>query len=272
MLVGDDGCLGELLGEVLLFGSYGLKVGFCSFGADAEGGSYFFERDEAGVCCGAVFFAFTLGVGSDEGDFPRWPGPGPGPRAAARQLQTAAAAVDLFGKVGYSAGDALVGGRASCIHLDLGRFGVSHGAKFGDGAGKGLGVLGGQLFQLADEFGGASQADGHRLTAGFLSPLAGGLGFPLAAFAVGREGIMAGVCAVFRLRAAVAGRRGYVRGRTSVSVIRSSQRQCTGQVGIRYPARSARWPRSRHCGITQGERAWVAALRDSTSSLPITCG
>jgi hypothetical protein len=64
-------------------------------------------------------------------------------------------------------------------------------------------VLGGELFQLADEFGGAGQADGHGLTAGFLSPLAGGLGFPFAALAVGGEGIVADVVAVFRLRTVV---------------------------------------------------------------------
>ncbi len=52
-----------------MFGSCGVEVGFCSFGTDAEGYSCFFERGEAGVCCGVEFVAFALGVGPDQGDF-----------------------------------------------------------------------------------------------------------------------------------------------------------------------------------------------------------
>jgi hypothetical protein len=53
-----------------------------------------------------------------------------------------------------------------------------------------------------------------------------------------------------------------VRGRTSVSVIRSSQCQCTGQVGIRYPRGLLAGPGVGTVAITQSERAWVAALRE----------
>jgi hypothetical protein len=65
VLLGTGCCLVGLFGESLVFGSCGVKVGFCSFGADAEGGSCFLERGEPGVCCGAVFVAFAPGVGSD---------------------------------------------------------------------------------------------------------------------------------------------------------------------------------------------------------------
>jgi single-strand DNA-binding protein len=61
-----------------------------------------------------------------------------------------------------------------------------------------------------------------------------------------------------------------VRGRTSVSVIRSSQCQCTGQVGIRYPREvcslapeSALWPSRKVSG--------PGVPRFATSPLPNTC-
>jgi hypothetical protein len=69
LLAGVGGCLVELLGEPLMLGSGGVEVGFCSFGADADGGSCFFECGEAGVGGGAVLVAFAAGVGSDVGDF-----------------------------------------------------------------------------------------------------------------------------------------------------------------------------------------------------------
>ena len=68
-LAGIGGCLVELLGEPVVFGSDGVEVGFGSFGADAERGSCFFECGDAGVGGGAVLVAFAAGVGSDEGDF-----------------------------------------------------------------------------------------------------------------------------------------------------------------------------------------------------------
>jgi hypothetical protein len=76
VLVGVGGCLVELLGESLVFGSCGVEVGFGSFGAEAERGSCFVERGDAGVGCGAVLVALAAGVGSDEGDFLRGPGLG----------------------------------------------------------------------------------------------------------------------------------------------------------------------------------------------------
>jgi hypothetical protein len=69
VLVGVGGRLVELLGESLVLGSCGVEVGFCSFGADAEGGSCSFECGDASVGGGAVLVAFAAGVGSDEGDF-----------------------------------------------------------------------------------------------------------------------------------------------------------------------------------------------------------
>jgi hypothetical protein len=68
-VVGVGCCLVELFGKSLLFGSGGVEVGFCSFGADAEGGSCFFERGEPCVGGCVEFVAFALGVGPDEHDF-----------------------------------------------------------------------------------------------------------------------------------------------------------------------------------------------------------
>ena len=70
-------------------------------------------------------------------------------------------------------------------------------------------MLGGELFQGADEFGGAGQAEGDGLAAGFLGALAAGLGFPPAAFAVGGQRVVVRVVAVFGLGAAVAAGRGW---------------------------------------------------------------
>ncbi|MGO9082964.1 MAG: hypothetical protein ACLQDY_28710 [Streptosporangiaceae bacterium] len=83
------------------------------------------------------------------------------------------------GETGFGGGDALAGGGAGGVDLGLGGFGVGGGAQLGDGAGEDAGMLGGELFQLADEFGGAGQSDGDGLAAGFLGPLAGGVGFRL---------------------------------------------------------------------------------------------
>jgi hypothetical protein len=69
VLVGIGGWLVELLGEALMFGSYGVEIRFGSFGANSKRGSCFFERGDTGVGGGAVFVAFAPGVGSDEGDF-----------------------------------------------------------------------------------------------------------------------------------------------------------------------------------------------------------
>ena len=60
-----------------------------------------------------------------------------------------AAAVDLLGEAGFGGGDALVGGGAGGVDLGLGGLGVGGGAQLGDGAGEGVGVLGGELLQLA---------------------------------------------------------------------------------------------------------------------------
>src|SRR6266702_3144624 len=118
-------------------------------------------------------------------------------------------AVDLLGEAGFGGGDALVGGGAGRVDLGFGGLGVGGGAQLGDGAGEGVGVLGGELLQLADEFGGAGQADGDGLAAGLLGSLPGGVGFPLAALAMGVERVVAGVVAVLRLRAAVGSACGY---------------------------------------------------------------
>ena len=54
-----------------------------------------------------------------------------------------------------------------------------------------------------------------------------------------------------------------LRGRTSVSVIRSSQCQCTGQVGIRYRREVCSLaPGAGTVAITQSEQASVAVLRE----------
>ena len=304
VLAGVGGCLGELLGESLVLGSCGVEVGFCSFGADAERGSCFFERGDAGVCGGAVLVAFAAGVGSDEGDFLGGLGLGAvGPllcgglgllRPCGFLLRVAclagglgdlalgflagladvalrggpcefevggrlgaelaellgggvakggefvleffhagdrlgggvvgllavgaglvalglgfATAVDLLGEEGLGGRNALVSGGTGGVDLSFGGLGTGGGAQLGDGAGEGVGVLGGELFELADEFGGAGEADGDGLAAGFLGSLAGGVGFPLAALAVGVERVVAGVVAVFRLRAAVVSACGY---------------------------------------------------------------
>jgi hypothetical protein len=120
-----------------------------------------------------------------------------------------AAAVDLLGEAGFGGGDALVGGGAGRVDLGFGGLGVGGGAQLGDGAGEDVGVLGGELLQFADEFGGAGQADGDGLAAGLLGSLPGGVGFPLAALAVGVERVVAGVIALLRLRAAVGSACGY---------------------------------------------------------------
>jgi hypothetical protein len=60
----------ELFGKSLAFGSGGVEIGFCSFGADTERGSCFFERGNPGVGCCVELVAFALGVGPDERDFP----------------------------------------------------------------------------------------------------------------------------------------------------------------------------------------------------------
>jgi hypothetical protein len=62
-----------------------------------------------------------------------------------------------------------------------------------------------------------------------------------------------------------------LRGRTSVSVIRSSQCQCTGQVGIRYPRGLLAGPGVGTVAITRSERASVAALREFAPNAEYFC-
>jgi hypothetical protein len=69
-------------------------------------------------------------------------------------------------------------------------------------------VLGGELFQGVDEFGGAGDAERDGLPAGLLGALAAGLGLPLTPLAVGGQRIVAGIVAVLRLGAAVTAGRG----------------------------------------------------------------
>jgi hypothetical protein len=116
-----------------------------------------------------------------------------------------AAALEFFGKPGFGGGHVLAGVGAGGVHLGFGRLDVPGRAQLGDGAGQGVGVLGGELLQGADEFAGPGQASGDGLPAGFLGPLPAGLGLETAALPVGGERVVAVVGAVLRLGAAVAG-------------------------------------------------------------------
>ena len=62
------GCLGELFGKSLVFDACGVEVGFCSFGADAQGVAGLFQRGDAGVGGGGELVEFALVVGADAGD------------------------------------------------------------------------------------------------------------------------------------------------------------------------------------------------------------
>ena len=97
------------------------------------------------------------------------------------------AALDFFGKPGFCRGNALVGASPRGVHLGLSRFDVADRAQLADSAGEGVGVLGGQLLQRVDEFGGPGDAERDRLSAAFLAALAAGLGVPAAALAVGGQ-------------------------------------------------------------------------------------
>jgi hypothetical protein len=68
-VVGVGCCLVELFGTSVAVGSGSVEVGFCSFGADADGGSCFFQRGEPCVGGCVEFVAFALRVGPDECDF-----------------------------------------------------------------------------------------------------------------------------------------------------------------------------------------------------------
>ncbi len=65
-------------------------------------------------------------------------------------------------------------------------------------------MLGGELLQGVDEFGGAGDTERDGLPACFLGALAAALGVSPAALAVGRQRVVVGVVAVLRLGAAVA--------------------------------------------------------------------
>jgi hypothetical protein len=78
------------------------------------------------------------------------------------------AALDLFGQPRLGGGDALVGAGAGGVHLGLGRLDVADAAQLGDGAGESVGVLGGELFQSVDEFGGAGDAEHDGIRVGSL--------------------------------------------------------------------------------------------------------
>lgn len=119
-----------------------------------------------------------------------------------------AAALDFFGQPGLGGGDALVGAGAGGVYLGLGGLDVADGAQLGDRAGEGVGVLGGELSQGGDEFGGAGDPERDRLPAGLLGALAAGLGLPPAPLPVGGQRVVVGVVAVLRLRAAVTAGRG----------------------------------------------------------------
>jgi hypothetical protein len=117
-----------------------------------------------------------------------------------------AAALDFFGKPCFGGGYALVGVGAGDVYLGFGRFHVPSRAQLGDGAGEGVGVLGGELLQGADKLGSSGQAESDGLAAGLVGRLPAGLGLEAAALTVGGEWVVAVVGAVFRLGAAVAGR------------------------------------------------------------------
>lgn len=70
-------------------------------------------------------------------------------------------------------------------------------------------MLGGELFQGADEFGGAGDAERDGLPVGLLGALAAGLGVPPAALTVGGQRIVLGIAAVLRLGTAAALGRGW---------------------------------------------------------------
>lgn len=61
--------LGELLGKSAVLGACGIKVGFGSFGPDAESGACFFEHGEPGIGGDVEFVALEMGADADAGDF-----------------------------------------------------------------------------------------------------------------------------------------------------------------------------------------------------------
>ena len=118
-----------------------------------------------------------------------------------------AAAVDLLGEPGLGGGHPLVGGCPGGVDLGLGRLHVTRRSQFGNGAGEGVGVLGGELLQGADQLGRTGESDGDGLAAGLLGPLAGRLCLTAAPLAVRGQRIVALVGAVLGPGAAVAGGR-----------------------------------------------------------------
>jgi hypothetical protein len=154
---GADIAVGDLAGLPDFRGCTSADVAYLSFGGGTKFGKFALELVQAGdglgggvvglLAVGACGVAFGLGV---------------------------PAALDLFGKPRLGRGDALVGAGAGGVHLGLGRPDVTHGAQLGDRAAKGVGVLGGDLLQGVDEFGGAGDAERNKLPAGFLGALAAG--------------------------------------------------------------------------------------------------
>jgi hypothetical protein len=146
---GDGGGFGLACWGGVVFGLPGACVGVGDLaGGILAGGADVAVRIFAGLpdfrgCAGAD--AADLGVGSG--------------------AQLCEFAFEVF-HVGNGLGGGVVGlfaVGAGGVHLGFGRLDVADGAQFGDRAGEGIRVLGGDLFQGVDEFGGAGDPERDQL-------------------------------------------------------------------------------------------------------------
>jgi len=114
------GCLGELLGKALVFGTCGVEVGLCAFGADAQGIAGLFEGGDAGAGGGGELVECALVVCADAGGLVGCGGLDVLGACVVALGLGVPAALDLFGKACLGGGNALLGAGAGGVHLGFG--------------------------------------------------------------------------------------------------------------------------------------------------------
>lgn len=193
-----SGC-GNLLGEALVLGACGVKVGFGSLGPDAQRLAGLFERGKPGVGGGVQLVALALGIGADTADLvgglglgavSALDGGGFGLLGACGFLLGPAELVgglhDLAGGLIAGLADLALGGVARL--LDVGGGLVADLAKLLVGRGAQGGQLTGEVVHAADRLGGG--------LVGFfpvgVGLVAVGLGFAAAVDLLGEPGLGGG--------------------------------------------------------------------------------